>query len=107
MFTYHSIETLGTFTLLRPIYITLLFFTIILFVAVVTPKIRTKFLNWFVVLTLYFVLLIVSVQVVFYDAIIVDELGLGGDSFSSTVVVLILGINFVNLIIYSVKSGRR
>lgn len=106
MYTYQSFETHGTFTLLRPIYMTLLIFSIILFIAVVTPKIRTKFLNWFVVLTLYLVLLIVSVQVVFHDAIIVDELGLGGDSFATTVFVLIASINFASLVIYSTKSRR-
>jgi hypothetical protein len=49
---------------------------------------------------------IVSAQLLYYDAIIVDELGLGGDSVTTYMFLIILILGFVNPITFYVSSKK-
>lgn len=100
MYTYESFETLGTFTLLRPIFITLLTVSLLLFATLILPKIRLKLINGFAIISISIILVLVSGQVLFYHAIIVDEINLGGDPVSFGMFLAILCLSFINPIIY-------
>jgi hypothetical protein len=42
MYTYDSFETLGVFTLLRPIFVTFIIAAIFMFLIIILPKLRRK-----------------------------------------------------------------
>ena len=100
MYTYESFETLGAFTLLRPIFITFLVVSLLLFFVIIIPKFKNKVINGITVIGLTGISILVSGQLLFYHGIIVDELGLGGDPVSFYIFLAIVGIGIVNLIIY-------
>ena len=103
MYTYESFVTNGSFTLLRPVFITLFVIAILLVLLIVIP-ITKKFLNGLAVISLSLVTVILSIQLTFFDAIIVDEIGLGGDvtSFIMSIIIIILGL--VNPFLYFRKN---
>jgi len=47
-----------------------------------------------------------SAQLLFYDAIIVDELGLGGDAIATYMFLVILFFSFLNFFIYVTTRNR-
>ena len=106
MYTYDSFVTMGTFTLLRPILITFLVVSVLLFVLILIPKAKKKFINGFSVISLSLLSIWVSAQIIFYQGIIVDELNLGGDSTSFFLFLAITGISCLNLIIYFKRNER-
>ncbi|RBP96663.1 hypothetical protein DFO70_101479 [Cytobacillus firmus] len=102
MYTYESFVTDGAFTLLRPVISSFLLITVVLFILVWLPKVMQGFLNGFTVMAITMISIIVSGQVLFFEAILADELGLGGGSgFWMFLVIVILGI--VSPIIYFIR----
>jgi hypothetical protein len=100
MYKYETFVTHGAFTLLRPIFITLLILSILLFMMINFRVLRKKFLNGFSVVSLSFIFGIVTVQVTYYDAIIVDEIGLSGDPMSFFLALIILALSVLNPILF-------
>ncbi|TDL31283.1 hypothetical protein E2R51_12980 [Jeotgalibacillus sp. S-D1] len=98
----NSLKTLGSFTLLRPIFFTLLVVSLFLLLAVLVPKTK-NLLNGFTVACISFVTIVVCAQLLFYGAIIADETNLGGDAVSTYLVLIILGISLFNPFIYFIK----
>lgn len=98
IYTYNSFESLGVFTLHRPVFITLLILSILFFI-ITSPRFR-KYMNEFTVLTLTVASIVVSGQLLYFDGIIVDEVGLGGDPVSLILFLTIAGIGIINLIVY-------
>lgn len=90
MYTYESFVTEGAFTLLQPVFYSSLLAAVILLIFALT----SKAISGIVVVFISLILIIISGQVLFFDAIIADELGLGGDG---TATLLFLGIAFLNL----------
>ena len=107
MYLYESFESSGTFTLLRPVYLTLVIIVLLLFLAIVIPAIRRNFITGFTVVSLSAVLVIVSAQIMFYHAVIVDEIGLGGDSIAFYSFLIVTAASFVNLLIYFGSKSRK
>ena len=107
MYTHSSFETFGTFTLLRPILFVLLAVALLLFIALLIPKIRSNLLNGFAVISLSFVTVLIGIQVVYYHAIIVDEIGLGGDSVSFFLFLAIAFFGLVNCLFYLLTYLRK
>ncbi|MCP3738133.1 hypothetical protein [Rossellomorea sp. BNER] len=103
MYTYESFETLGAFTLLRPIFITFLIVSLILFLIVILPRTKNKRINGFTVTSLSIISILISAQVLFYDGVIVDELNLGGDAVSFYMFLAIVVFSILNPIIYFVR----
>ncbi|MGX1195998.1 hypothetical protein [Metabacillus sp. SLBN-84] len=101
MFTYDSFETLGAFTLLRPIYVTFIITALLMFFIIIFPKI--KLASGLSVVGLSIVSVIASAQLLYYDAIIVDELGLGGDVVTTYMFLVILILGFVNPITFYIR----
>lgn len=99
MYTYDSFVTNGTFSLLRPIPITLLIISLIVFLFIMMAKTK-KFINGFAVIGIAVVASVISIQLNFYNAIIADELNLGGDDVSLIISVITIAVNGLNLIIY-------
>lgn len=104
MYTYESFATSGAFTLLRPIFITFLLVSISLFLLVIMPTIKKKLVNSFSVISLSIISVIVSGQLMFYEAIIVDEIGLSSDGVSFYLFLAILILGITNPIIYFYKK---
>ncbi len=104
MFTYDSFETLGVFTLLRPMFITLLVVSIVTMVMLLIPKTRDKWLKGYLVPVLSLIIIVFCTQLLYYSAIIVDELGLGGDAGATGMYGVIVALGIVNSIIYFVKK---
>lgn len=107
MYSYEPFETLGVFTLLRPVFWTILLMTLLLFLGVIIPKVRKKLTNGVMVLSLSFILVFVSAQLLFFDGIIVDELGLGGDAVSSYLFLAIAGFSLANILIYFLSKVKK
>lgn len=82
-FTYKNFAIDGIFTLLDPIFQVRLLLSILFLVIVILKKVSLWFCLLFASLTM-----IVSVQLLWFSAIIVDELNLGG---SSTDTYILLG----------------
>ena len=74
-FTYKNFEIDGIFTLLDPIFQVLLLFSILFLVIVILKKVSFGLCLLFASFTV-----IVSGQLLWFSAIIVDELNLGGNS---------------------------
>ena len=107
MYTYESFEAFGTFTLLRPIFITFLIISIILFLIMVLPIGRKKLINGFTIISISIISILVSAQVLFYNGIIVDEINLGGDALSTYIFLAIIGFSLLNPIIhFSMHRGK-
>jgi hypothetical protein len=107
MYTYESFVHDGTFTLMRPVFFTLLTASIALFLLIIIPKTRRRLLNVFSVISLSFIFAIMAVQVIYYDAIIVDEFGLGGDAVSTITSIFILAFSLLNPIAFFwLKSNK-
>ncbi|MCM3257309.1 hypothetical protein JNUCC32_12480 [Paenibacillus sp. JNUCC32] len=106
MYTHKSFETLGTFTLLRPIFISILVVSLLLFFILIIPKLKNKMINGFTVLSLSVISIFVSGQLLYNSGIIVDEIGLSGDPVSFYIFLAITGIWIINLIIYFSTQGK-
>ncbi|MEF7438294.1 hypothetical protein V4V36_13490 [Paenibacillus lautus] len=106
MYTHKSFETLGTFTLLRPIFISSLVVSLLLFFILIIPKLKNKMINGFTVLSLSVISIFVSGQLLYNSGIIVDEIGLSGDPVSFYIFLAITGIWIINLIIYFSTQGK-
>ena len=104
---YSSFEIFGAFPLLRPILFLLLAVTIILFITLLIPKIRVYLLNGFAVISLSVVTMLVAMQVVYYHAIIVDEIGLSGDPVSIYLFLAIASFGIVNSLLCLFTCHRR
>ncbi|MEH6996274.1 hypothetical protein V7075_26815 [Neobacillus drentensis] len=100
MYTYDSFETLGSFTLLRPIFITVIIASLALFFILVVPKFKKKLVNGFTVFSVSAISIVVSGQLLFYHAIVADEINLGGDTVSTYLFFVIIGICIVNCLIF-------
>jgi|SRR5690625_693321 len=108
MYTYDSFETAGAFTLLRPIFVTFIFALLLMFLIILLPKLRRKMVNSLsVVVGLSLVSIIASAQLLFYDAIIVDEIGLEGDEITTYMFLVILFFGFLNPIIFFTKRSKK
>lgn len=103
MYTYNSFETLGAFTLLRSIYITVLVMSLLLFFIIIIPKLNTRWLNGFTIISLTSVFILISGLLFYYSGIIVDEIGLGGDPLEFILFLAITVIGIVNIILYFLK----
>ncbi|WLR42257.1 hypothetical protein LC087_16220 [Bacillus carboniphilus] len=106
MYSYDSFETLGSFTLLRPIFVSLIFAEIMMFFIIIFPHLRTKIVNGLSVIGLSIVSIVISSQLLFYEGIIVDELGLGGDVVTSYMFLIIGILAIVNPTIYIVSRKK-
>lgn len=107
MYTYSSFEDSGTFILLRPILFLLLAVAFLLFLAILIPRIRNSMLNAFAVVSLSVVTVFVALQVGYYHAIIVDEIGLGGDPVSFYLFFTIAAFSLMNPILYLLTRQKR
>lgn len=106
MYTYEWFETLGSFTLLRPIFVTFLIVSLILLVIIILPRTKNKVINGFTVACISILSILVSAQILFYCGIIVDEINLGGDAVSTYLFLAIAVISILNLIIYFGRHGK-
>ncbi|WP_404321437.1 hypothetical protein LG298_13335 [Cytobacillus firmus] len=80
-----------------------LLIAVILFVLVSLPRALQGFLNVFTIMAVALISIIISGQVLFFEAILADELGMGGGSgFWMFLVIVILGI--VSPIIYFIRN---
>lgn len=100
MFSYYSFETLGAFTLMRPLFITILVAMIIIFFTVFIPNFRLMYNNIFPILLISIIGQLLSAQLFFYNGILVDELVLSGDSLSIFLFMLTVLFAFLNPCIY-------
>jgi hypothetical protein len=107
LYTYESFETIGAFTLLRPIFITFIIAALLMFFFIIIPKIRIKFVGGLSVLVFSVMSVIASAQLLYYHAIIVDELGLGGDAVTTYMFLMILIFGFINSITFYINNKKR
>lgn len=107
MYTYESFEEFGVFTLLRPILITFLLVSLMLFLIVLFPRAKNKLINGFTVISISVITILVSAQLLFFHGIIVDEINLAGDPVSFNMFLVIVGLSILNFIIYFVKHGEK
>ncbi|MBS4178328.1 hypothetical protein [Lederbergia citrea] len=96
MYTYDSFESLGAFTLLRPVFVTFMIISLLLFLVMLIPRFKNKFINGTAVISLSAISILVSSQLLFYSGIIVDEVGLGGDAVSTYIYLAIVGLSIIN-----------
>lgn len=106
MYTYDSFETIGDFTLMRPLFVTILAFSLLIFITLFIPKFRLLYHSIFLIVVMSVLCIVLSAQLLFYHGILVDELGMGGDpvSFYSFIAIAIFSI--INPIIFIWKKRR-
>lgn len=98
--SYDSFVTDSSFTLLRPIFITFIVFLIITFFLIIYPSTRRKIVNGFGVIGLSIVSSVISVQLIYYHAIIADEINLGGDGVITIMCLVIITLSLLNPILF-------
>ncbi|WP_110111804.1 hypothetical protein [Bacillus sp. CGMCC 1.16541] len=103
MYTYESFETLGAFTLMRPIFMFMFVASFVLFVLVLLPRFE-RYFNGFLLSWISILSIIIAVQLIYYEAIIVDEIGLGGDATQMYMFLAICGLNVLTPIVYRLKK---
>jgi hypothetical protein len=91
---------------MRPIFITFLIVSLLLFVIIILPKLREKLANSSLVFGLSLVSLVVSAQLLYYDAIIVDEIGLSGDGVSTILFLVNAIFCIANPIVFLMKANK-
>ena len=106
MYTYETFVTEGSFTLMRPVFFTMLILAILLFIMIISPQLRVKLLNRFSVMSLSAIFGIITIQVMYYDAIIVDEIGLGGDPTSFFIALMIFALCMLNPVLYYYLNSK-
>lgn len=106
MYTHKSIETIGTLTMLIPIFISFLVASLILFFIMIILKQKNKMINGFTVLSLSAISILVSGQLLYSSGIIVDEIGLNGDPALFYSFLAITGMGIINPIIYFSTHGK-
>ncbi|MGE7931481.1 hypothetical protein [Viridibacillus arvi] len=62
MYTYEMFEIDGVFTLFWPLFITMLLLSILLFIAIILPKVRKRYINTFTVVSISIVTVLLSTQ---------------------------------------------
>lgn len=102
----YSFEAFSTFTLMRPVFITFLLLSVMLFIVVVLP-IQRKWLTSFTISSISIVSIVACAQMLYIEGIIVDELNLGGDIVSTFMFLAITLLSLLNPIIYFVRQGKR
>ncbi|CAH8716246.1 hypothetical protein M5W83_01865 [Paenibacillus thiaminolyticus] len=100
MYTHYSFVTAGAFTLLRPIFVTLVMASLLMFLIIILPKLRRKMTGGLAVVGLSLVSVIVSGQLLYYYGVITDELGLRGDLIATSIFFVNLIFCIVNPIIF-------
>ncbi|HZH59021.1 MAG TPA: hypothetical protein VEY70_05530, partial [Metabacillus sp.] len=68
---------------------------------------RNKMINKITVLSVSSITILVSVQLLFYSGIIVDEIGLGGDPVSFTLFLTIFGFGIINCFVYRIMRKEK
>jgi glucan phosphoethanolaminetransferase (alkaline phosphatase superfamily) len=106
MYTYESFVTDGVFTLLRPVVYSFLLIAVAIFIIVLLPKAFQRFMNGFTIISISIISIIISGQVLFFDAIIADELGLGGDGASTLIFLAIAGLSVASPVIFYIRKGE-
>lgn len=101
-YTYENFSNEGVFTLLHPIIQTIFIFSIF-FLAIVIAKVVP---TWIAVLFAAFSSVIAG-QLLWYSAIIVDELGLGGNTASTTIFLAICTTNLVSIFVSMTKKPKQ
>ncbi|OEH93629.1 hypothetical protein [Bacillus solimangrovi] len=97
MYTYEP------FTLLRPMFITLLVMSIVLCLTIIITKKRQKYINWFTISSISIVNFILANQLLTFHFNILDELNLSEDSIDNVANMMFLAISalsFVNPFLY-------
>ncbi|WP_107922962.1 hypothetical protein [Lysinibacillus parviboronicapiens] len=74
-FTYDNFVSDNSFTLLEPIFEAIVLFSVIMLMIIIIKKVPIWFSVLFASLTV-----VISGQLLFFSGIIIDELGLGGNS---------------------------
>ncbi|MEA0551947.1 hypothetical protein U1P98_16310 [Lysinibacillus irui] len=101
-FTYHNFVTNNVFSLLDPIFLVIFLFSILLLIMVCIKKTPIWLCAIFASLTV-----IVSGQLLWFSAIIVDELGIGGSTEDFILFMGILVTQFLALYITVLKSYKK
>ena len=101
MYTYDPMVINGAMTLLRPVTYTILVVTIISFIILLFPKEKQNVFNGYSIVGLSVVLCVIAAQILYFDGILADELGLGGDELSFILTIVIGIFSLVNIILYS------
>ncbi|WCR27211.1 hypothetical protein L3476_29300 [Paenibacillus thiaminolyticus] len=100
MYTHSSFVTAGAFTLLRPLFVTLVIASLLMFLIIIVPKLRRKMAGGLAVVGLSLVSVIVSGQLLYYYGVITDELGLRGDLMATSMFLVNLIFCIGNPIIF-------
>ena len=95
MFSHELIGSMSEFTLMRPVFFSLFVLLAITFLTVAVPKWRLMFRHVVPILLLSIIGIMVSAQLLFYEGVLVDELGLSGDPVTFY---LFIGIGFFALL---------
>ncbi|MDQ0273999.1 hypothetical protein J2S17_005962 [Cytobacillus purgationiresistens] len=100
MFTYDTFEVSGSFTLMRPVFISCLIISIILLISIMVAHFRQRKMSCLTVIGISVMTMLISSQLIFYQGIIVDEIGSGGDSLSFIIYVATVCLSFANPLIF-------
>ncbi|CAG9622471.1 hypothetical protein BACCIP111883_03262 [Sutcliffiella rhizosphaerae] len=107
MYTYSSFESGGSFTLLQPLFTTILFAVIIVFILVVMPKRVKGKINGLTAIGISIFSFILAGQVVYFEAIIADEINLGGGGLSLFLFGGIFLLGVANIIICLMRQENK
>lgn len=92
------------FIFLRPVFIVIMIALIVLLIIISLQK--TKIINLFSLLFILFICAIVSAITLYMSGYIVDAYGLAGDSAIFFMFLVIIGLCFVNLFVYTTRTNQ-
>lgn len=96
----------GQFVLLRPLYVLIFVFALIIFLMNILPRRVRQYLNGFIVVFVSLFTLVLSGMLLFFDAVLVDELVANGDSFATYFFVGTAILAIINPVIYFSRKKK-
>lgn len=78
----------------------------VLFLVVIIPQLKNRIMNGFTWISISIISIVVSSQLLFYEAIIVDEINLGADVVSTYLFLAIIGFSIINTYLFFKRIER-
>ncbi|MGM9923554.1 MAG: hypothetical protein ACI35R_04825 [Bacillus sp. (in: firmicutes)] len=98
-------EGLEVYDFIRFIFIVLIISSMIISILLLSPSKRNKVINGFTLSITSILSIIVSGITLIIMGYIADGLGVGGDSFSTYMFLVIIGLSIFNVVIYNKKRS--
>lgn len=98
------VESANVFINFRPIYILFIIILIVSLLITLFHKNYYKIINWFTIIIIISISLVVSAYMTYQIGILSDELAIGGDAVSFIMFIIVGILSFIISLVYIIKT---